>query len=474
MRKLAPLLLIVGLLLAAPAWGGPDDDDSASAATDAATEASPPGAPPRDPGPGSVLVARLDAHTINRGSREYLLSALETADEDPEIRTLLIVIDTPGGVLEDTRLLVKAMLASQTPIITYVGPTGSRAASAGLFLTMAGHLAVMAPGTHTGSAHPVFLGPGMGEEASEDGSRSTQQAMLDKVTEDTVSFIRNIAALRGRNAEWGERAVRESVSATDDEAVALNIIDYVAVSVAEAVALAEGRVVTTTGDQQVVVRTGPLIEHPRPLRLSVLYLLTEPSIAFLLLLIGVLGIGFEIRMPGLVAPAVIGAVCLMLALFSLSALPVNAVAFLFVVAGAALIVADLFVASYGLLTGGGVVAIAFGGLFLIETTPEVPIGVSPVIVAAAVITAGLLGALAAWLVLGDRQRAVHTGVEGLVGASGRVIQALAGGPDAIGRVFVQSERWQAWSAEPIEEGARVVVRSKDGMVLEVVRQQSGE
>jgi len=470
MRMLhAAALLLLFALVAFPAYGAPDDDDSAGEAAPEATLG-----PLVDPGPGSVLVARLEAHTVNRGSKEYLLAAMARADEDPEIRALVIIMDTPGGVLEDTRLLVKAMLASETPIITYVGPTGSRAASAGVFLTMAGHVAAMAPGTHTGAAHPVFLGPAPGgDKESDEGPQSSQAAMLDKVTEDTVSFIQNIADVRGRNAEWGERAVRESVTVTEDEAIELNVVDLIAESLADLLRQTEGREVVVAGGTRIILRTsGDIVEQTWPLRLRVLYLLTEPTLAYLLLMGGLLGLGIELRNPGLFLPGIAGAVCLMLGLFSLSALPVNAVAFLFVLVGAALVIADLFIPTHGLMTVGGVAALAFGGLFLIDKTPEVPIGVSPIAVAIVAAAALAVGLLIGWLLLKDRHRKVYTGDKGILGTRGRVTGAIGGGQDATGWVFVQSERWQAWSVSPIEPGTRVVVRSKDGMTLEVVPEQA--
>jgi membrane-bound serine protease (ClpP class) len=462
-KTLIPIALaaLFALILPSMAAGGQDDDDSALDAVEPAV----------DPGPGSVLIARLEAHTINRGSKEYLLEAMARADADPDIRAVVFVLDTPGGVLEDTRLLVKEMLVSETPIITYVAPTGSRAASAGLFITMAGHVAAMAPGTHTGAAHPVFLGPSSGNDEEDDkgGSKTSQAAMLDKVTEDTVSFIRDIARIRGRNADWGERAVRESIVTSEDEAIELEVVDLVADSVADLLIKTDGMEVTVGNGRRVILRTrGPTIEATWSVRLRVLYLLTEPSIAYLLLMGGLLGLGIELRNPGLVVPGVVGGVCLMLGLFSLSALPVNFVALMFVFLGAALVVADLFIPTYGLMTVGGVVSLAFGGLFLIDETPEVPIGVSPVAVGVVAATALLLGLVIGWLLLRDRHRKVYTGDEGILGARGRVTQAIGGGIDATGWVFVQSELWQAWSEQAIENGTRIVVRSKDGMALEVV------
>ena len=464
-------LLLLGLLLTGLAAAGDsaaDDDDSAEAPVVAT-----------DPGQGTVLVATLDAMMINRGSKEYLMEAMEEAQEDPEIRALVIVLDTPGGGLEDTRLLVKEMLSSKTPIITYISPPGSRGASAGVFITMAGHVAAMAPATHLGAAHPVFIIPGKGkgkddedEEAAE-ARKDSEAAMLDKVTEDTVSFIRNIADQRGRNADWGEKAVRDSVVAEVDEAVELNIVDLEAATLEELLEEIDGWEVELLDGSLVVLRTrGTVVHHEMRTALSVLYLLTDPTVAYLLLMAGLLGLGIELRNPGLIAPGALGAICLLLALFSLGSLPVNVLALLFVFIGAGLLVADFFISSYGLLSVGGVASMAFGGLFLIRKTPEVPVGVSP---AAVGVVAGItlvIALIIGWLILRDRDRRVYTGEGGLVGAKGKVIRDTGGGADESGRVFVQGERWTARSDVPLAKDTRVVVRRVDGMVLDVAPVES--
>lgn len=468
-RILGLTLALLGLLLSAVAAAGDsaaDDDDSAAAPVVAA--------PAFDPGQGTVLVATLDAMMINRGSKEYLMEAIETAQTSPDVRALVIVIDTPGGVLEDTRLLVKEMLASEIPIVTYISPPGSRGASAGVFITMAGHVAAMAPGTHLGAAHPVFISPTKGLQKDEEDEEAAQArkdseaAMLDKVTEDTVSFIRNIAEQRGRNPDWGERAVRESITAEEDEAVAMNVVDLEATTLTVLLETIDGWEVGLLDGSKVVVRTkGEVVHHEMRLAHRVLYMLTDPTVAFLLLAGGLLGIGLEIRSPGLIFPAVLGAVCLMLALFSLGSLPVNAVALLFVFIGAAMIVTDLFISSYGLLSTGGVASIAFGGLFLIRKTPEVPVGVSPVVVAIVTGITLVIALILGWLILRDRERRVHTGEGGLVGAKGKVTRDIVGGRDDSGQVFVQGERWAAWAEAPMPAGTRIVVRDVDGMVVEV-------
>lgn len=466
MSRITALLFLTSLLLAPSVRA---DDDSAPAEEPDVVET-----PAEDPGQGTVVVMRLDAEMINRGTGAWMQETLAAAQADGEVRAVVIVIDTPGGVLEETRLLVKAMLASELPIITYVGPPGSRAASAGVFITMAGHVAAMAPGTHTGAAHPVIMKPpSRSSDEDEDPeaaerAKDSEAAMLDKVTEDTVSFIRNIADLRGRNADWGERAVRDSVTVEEEEAVEIGVVDMVADSLDQLLEDVDGRVVEVAGGRRVVLRTrGRVIEKEMRLEHRVLYLLTDPTVAYLLLMAGLLGLGIEFRSPGLFVPGILGSIALMLALFSLNALPVNLVALLFVLLGSGLVVGDFFVPSYGLMTVGGVASLAFGGLFLVEETPEVPVGVEPVVVAVVALLALLLGLIIGWLVLRDRERKVYTGVEGILGARGHVTRAIPGGDEICGQVFVQGERWQSWSAAPLAKGTKIVVRAIDGMQLEV-------
>ncbi|MEE2829950.1 MAG: hypothetical protein VX498_12240, partial [Myxococcota bacterium] len=244
-------------------------------------------AQPTDPGQGSVLILRIDDRMINRGMKDYLLEGFETAANDPTIRATVLVIDTPGGTLDATRVLVKAMLASPKPIITYIAPIGSRGASAGVFITMAGHVAAMAPATHLGAAHPVFLGPSVpstpGQEDAEETPANSQDAMLAKVTEDTVSFARNIAETRGRNADWAERAVRDSVTLQVGEAVEQGVVDLEAASLDELLESIDGRTVQLAEEEQIILRTrGNRIERPLRLAQSVLYMLTDPTVAYLL------------------------------------------------------------------------------------------------------------------------------------------------------------------------------------------------
>ena len=433
MKLLQIAVCALGLLFGSPVAVA-DGADLVSVETDAAASVGSP----LDPGPGTVVILRLDDRMINRGSKDYLIDGIKQAEADPEVRTIVIVIDTPGGVLDATRVLVKAMLACSKPIVTYIAPIGSRGASAGVFITMAGHVAAMAPATHLGAAHPVFLGggspkkpelPGAPEDVKEDApALDSAAAMLEKVTEDTVSFARNIAEVRGRNADWAEKAVRDSVTLQVGEAVAQGVVDLEANNLEALLTTIDGRVVTLADESRVVLRTtGTRVESPMSLAQALLYMLTDPTVAYLLLMGGLLGLGIEFRSPGLILPGVLGGCALLLALFSLSALPVNGVAMLFVILGAGLMLSDLFIPSHGLLSLGGVAFAVFGGVFLIDKSPEVPVGVSPVAVVGVAVLAGLVSFGLAWLLVGDRKRKVHTASEGMVGQRGSVLREIPGG-----------------------------------------------
>lgn len=481
-RSLAVAFGLVGILLLAlpsahslPEANGTEEPPASEAGTSGSTseEAVSPDSPV-DPGPGPVLVLRLDDRMINRGSKDYLLEGFQEGMADPEVRAIVLIIDTPGGTLDATRILVKEMLASTKPIVTYIAPIGSRGASAGVFITMAGHVAAMAPATHLGAAHPVFLGPSPSspqkdeDEEKKQEALDSQAAMLEKVTEDTVSFARNIAEIRGRNADWAEDAVRNSVTLQVGDAVEQGVVDLEAVSLDALLETVDGRVVELADGSSMVLRTrGTRVERPMRAAQAVLYMLTDPTVAYLLLMAGLLGLGIEFRSPGLVLPGVLGGISLLLALFSLSALPVNLVAFLFVVLGGGLIVTDLFIPSHGLLSIGGVAFLAFGGLFLIDKTPEVPVGVSPTAVIGVTVVVGVLALALAWLLVGDHKRKVHTANEGIIGERGRVLKRIPEGPRAEGRILVLGERWTARAVGAVEKDSHVIVRKIEGLVLTV-------
>ena len=422
--------------------------------------------------PPQVLHLEHDGWMINAGTRDWVLEGLETASADPTVSAVLLELDTPGGQLEATREMVKAILASETPVIVWVGPSGSRAASAGVFLTVAAHVAAMAPATHIGAAHPVMLAPSMPSseppsEEEEKQAHDSASAMLEKVTNDTVAWGRNLADLQGRNADWVESAVRDSVSIGSEEALELNVVDFLATSPADAVAQASGREVNVAGDRLVLDLEGAVL-LPFTMTLGQRFQLGvgNPTVLYLLLVLGLAAIWLEVQNPGLWVPGALGAAALILAAFGIGALPVNAFAVLLIVLGFGLLVTEIYIPSLGLLTAGGVACVAAGGWFLVERTAEVPVGVSPAAIAAVCSLIVLVAAVIGGMFLSDRRRQVLGGQEGMIGQIGVVVLAVPGGVQP-GRVLVHGERWAALSEGPLEEGARVRVLAIDGLTLQV-------
>lgn len=399
--------------------------------------------------------------TVDSGIASYLSDCVRIA-ADRGYEALVIRIDTPGGALESTREIVRDLLGSPVPVLVWVGPSGARAGSAGVFITLAAHVAAMAPGTNIGAAHPV-MGPS-GQDPEEGGTH-----MAEKVVNDTVAFAEAIAKQRGRNAEWAEKAVRESASITADRAVEERVVDFTAGSVAELLDEVHGRTIELPGGARVLESRGARIEELRPtLRQAFVHWLAHPSIAYILFIIGGLGLAIELANPGGIIPGLVGGVALILAMLALSALPIQAGGVLLLVAGLGLIVAEFFVAS-GLLGAAGVGLLLLGGLLLVdrfdpEWFVEPSFAISWEFLLPLVL---LLGGAAVYMVY----RAAQTrkidhkvGDLGLVGQKGRALSRI---DEKGGTVFVFGERWNARSETPIEEGASVVVRRVEGLTITV-------
>ncbi len=447
-----------------------DDDDSASAGEIAETTGEP----------GPVRVIRFENYMINRGTEQWFIEELELAEADGA-GAFVLVLDTPGGAVDSMEQMVKAELGASVPVVVYVAPSGGAASSAGTFITMAAHVAAMAPATTIGAAHPVFSAPVGGDEKEDDeagdeedgdsekkkGSKeSSEAAMLAKITNHLVATIRNIADERGRNADWGEKAVRDAVAIGVDDAVKKNVVDLEAPSLTKLLEMIDGREVTLAEGKAGVVRTsGPLEERSIPLRLYLLLILGNPTIAFGLLSLGMTLLVLEGK-SGMVVPGVAGICCLIVAAFGLSFVPVNALAILLVVAGFGLLLAEIYVGGFGLLGVGGIAAIAFGGLFLVKKTPNFDVGVDPYAIATITVLAGITVALLATLVWRSERRQAQTGNEGMVGELGTVRKDIPGGRGT-GRAFVRSELWSARSREPIAAGTEVRVTKVDGLTIEV-------
>jgi len=383
-----------------------------------------------------------------------LSMAVERAQAD-HAQALVLQLDTPGGLERSMRSMVQTILNAQVPVLVYVGPTGARAASAGVFITMAGHVAAMAPATNIGAAHPVAVGGG-----------GMDKDMAKKVENDAAAFARTIATERGRNVEWAEKAVRASVSATEREAVKLKVVDFVADSVADLLAKADGRAVKTPKGM-VTLRTkdAPVKRIEVRFRDRFLALITDPNIAYILMMMGMLGLFFELSNPGVILPGVIGGISLILAFFAFQSLPINWAGLLLILFGVALLVAEIKVVSHGVLTIGGVVAMVLGSLMLYDA-PETGLRISwYVIIPTVGSTAGLVVFAVSYGLRALYGRPT-TGASGMVGETAVVKAPLA--PE--GQVLVQGELWRAVAEDgPAGTGETVRITAVDGLTLKVVK-----
>lgn len=389
---------------------------------------------------------------INPAIEAYLKRGMrETSKMGAE--ALVVQLDTPGGGLFPTREITKAMLNSDVPIIVYVWPTGAHAASAGTFIVMAGHVAAMAPGTNLGAASPISIGPGMGE-----GEGKEPSTLMKKVEEDTAAQIRAIAKQRGRNAEWAERAVREAVAITAEQAVELHVIDFVADDLTQVLQKADGRTVQVKGGPRVLHTAGARIES-LDMRTGeeILSKLANPNVAYILLLIGIYGIIFELQNPGFGGAGVMGAICLILGLYALSALDVNYAGVALILLSILFFIAEVKAPTHGVLAAGGIASFIMGSLMLID---QPGMGVSlQLIIPAAATTAAFFLFCVGMVVQSQRRRAV-TGLAGMLGLQGRAATDLA--PE--GSVFVGGSLWSAASEEgTIPKGAPVVVVKAEGL-----------
>jgi membrane-bound serine protease (ClpP class) len=382
-------------------------------------------------------------------------------------------MDTPGGLDTSMRAMIKDILASPVPVAVYVAPSGARAASAGTYLLYASHIAAMAPATNLGAATPVQIGmPGQGEKPKDDGDKKgtakdrkaappAGDTMSRKVVSDATAYIRSLAQLRGRNVQWAERAVREAVSLPADEAVKQKVVDLIAKDIPDLLKQLDGRTFEVAGIKR-TLQTGSavLVRMDPDWRSRLLAVITDPSVAYVLMLIGIYGLLFEFYNPGLVLPGVVGAISLLVAMYAFQMLPINYAGLALVGLGIAFMVAELFVASYGSLGIGGAVAFVLGSLMLIET--DVPGFAIPwlVIAPVTVVTAAFF-VFGIGIALKTRRRPVVSGREELIGASGEII----GHADGAWWARVHSETWRVHGPSHLVLGERIRVKAIDGLTL---------
>ncbi len=393
--------------------------------------------------------------TINPVLVGYIQRGLKHAEES-NAAAFIIQLDTPGGLDTAMRDIIKDIIAARVPVVVYVSPSGARAASAGVFITVAAHVAAMAPNSNIGAAHPVSIGTG--------GEAQISKTMEEKIVNDAAAYIRSIAQSHGRNMEWAEKAVRESVSATEQEALKLNVIDMVATDLNALVSQLDGKQVTMFGGDVITLNTkGAYINNIGMNGVEkFLYTISDPNIAYILLSLGTLGIMAELYNPGLIFPGVIGGISLLLAFYSLGMLPVNYAGVLLIVLAFGLFIAELFTHSFGLLTAGGITSLVLGSLILFKGGPLFQI--NPGLIVTVVVIIAAFFAFVVSRVIKAHRRQATTGREELVGKTAVVKVSL----DPEGMVLFKGERWTAVSeAGRIEPGEEVVVTKVDGLKLYV-------
>lgn len=420
------------------------------------------------PTSGDVLRLRLADEAITPVTARYIGRGVRAA-EMQRAEALVLVLDTPGGLMQATQQIVRTLLDSSVPVVVYVAPAGARAASAGVFITLSAHVAAMAPGTHIGAAHPVSVGGGM-PGAPSDTAQGTS-VMGEKVVNDAVAWARALAEVHGRNAEWAARAVTESASITSSEAVDLHVVDLVADDLQILLTRIDGRRVAVQGDSVQLSTAGATV---RPLDMwwgeQVLGVLSNPNVAFLLLMLGFYGLLFEFYTPGWGVGGTLGAIALVLAFFGLSVLPVNYAGLALIALALGMFVAEAFIASFGALTLGGGICLVLGGLMLVDT-PVKALQVSawvvvPVALATAVIAFFLMGS-----VVQAMRKHVQTGSEGMVGATAVAVEPFADEGSRYrktryrGTVRTHGELWRATCPHPVAEGDPLTIKDRDGLTL---------
>lgn len=396
---------------------------------------------------------------IGPASADFARRGIERAAKEGA-GLVVLRIDTPGGLDTSMREIIKAILASPVPVAAYVAPSGARAASAGTFILYASHIAAMAPGTNLGAASPVSIGGGSAEKDDKKGGG--MDTMMRKVTNDAVAYIRGLAQLRGRNADWAEKAVREGASLPAQEALKLKVIDLVAADLPGLLKLLDGR---SVDKKKLSTATAEIKQVEIDWRTKVLAVITNPSVAYILILIGIYALIFEFMNPGLVLPGVVGAIALLVAAYALHLLPVNYAGLALMVLGIAFMIAEAFLPAFGSLGVGGLVAFVLGSIMLIDDETDLPGFDIPyaLIAGVAVASAGFLVFVLGMLAK-SRKRAVVTGREQLIGALGEALEDI----DGEGWAHVRGERWKVRASGPLRRGQRLRVTAMKGLVLDVV------
>jgi membrane-bound serine protease (ClpP class) len=437
MRKticLSLALVLSGLLLFADA-----NETSAPSST------APPAAPPED----VVHLITIDA-PITPTIAEYITKSIDRAAKS-HAEALIIQLNTPGGLVDSTNNIVIRMMSSEIPTVVYIAPSGGRAASAGVFITLAANIAAMAPTTHIGAASPVQMQGKMDE------------TMEKKVMNDLAAMIRGIAEKRGRNAQWAEDAVRKAVSITETEALKLKVIDVIAPDIPSLLKSIDGKTVDVVLGKRVLrTANAKVVTVAMSLRHKILGIISNPNIAYILMILGFYGLYFELSNPGAIFPGVAGAICLILAFYALQTLPINYAGLMLIILGIALFIAEAFITSHGVLGVGGTIAMLLGSMMLIDS-PVPAMRISWAVIIPVVAASALLFIVTLTVAVRVHREKADTGREGLLGLTGEAKTDIG----EKGQVFVRGEFWNAWSDEPIAKGERITVTAVEGLKLKV-------
>ena len=415
-----------------------------------------------------IWVIAIDG-AIGPATSDYVLRGIADAEE-ADAKLVVLRMNTPGGLDNAMRDIIEAILSSDVPVASYVGPKGARAASAGTYISYASHVAAMAPATNLGAATPVQMGAPTLPSPDQDGSATqTDQttAMEKKMVNDASAYIRGLAELRDRDADWAEAAVREAASLDAESALAENVIDIIATDIPDLLTQLEGLVIDLDGKEVTLNLEGvDLYYYEADLRTEILSILTNPSMILVLGMIGIYGIILEFYNPGALVPGVIGAICLLLAAYSVQLLPLNYAGLALIILGVALMVAEAMIPSFGILGIGGIIAFSIGGLMLFDTEIDAfQVGL-PTIAATATISALLL-VFTVRIAIRVHKKRIKTGLNSLIGESGQALEDFA----REGQVRVGAEIWRAVSEAPVEKGDDISVMSVDGLVLHVEKKE---
>lgn len=402
-------------------------------------------------GLNSVLLGEVDG-VISPASSSYFLRIITVAEQEEAV-CLIIKLDTPGGLDASMRAITKRVLNTKVPVVIYVAPKGARAASAGVFILYASHVAAMAPGTNVGAAHPVNM-----------GGEKLDSVMIEKVTNDAVAYLKAIAKEKGRNVAWAEKAIRESASIDAETAVRKRVCDMIAENVDDLIAKLHGRIVQVNGEDVVLnTESRPVQNMPMTFKERLLLLLTNPTVAYILLLLGVYGLFFELQNPGMIFPGVVGGICIILGFYALQLLPVNYAGVALILLSAFLFILEIYITSHGFLAIGGIISLVFGSLILFESDVQfLRLSWEVIVIAVIIVAVFFIFIVSMGIRAQFRKRA--TGKEGLVGEVGEAKTDIT---VSGGTVFVHGEYWNAVSDATIKKGSSVKVMSIKDMIVKV-------